>query len=127
MAGSRAWFSYVSDNGITYAVELDEDAGTLAALGFTRYTDSTPSTTLPSGYKMRYVNASQVSGNGAGFVSRQFPVGKPTSPLFTGGTSLFTINGLNYAVSSSKGEKQRRPKAANTGLVGNSSQVGGQV
>ena len=120
MAGSRAWFSYVSDNGITYAVELDEDAGTLAALGFTRYTDSTPSTTLPSGYKMRYVNASQVSGNGAGFVSRQFPVGKPTSPLFTGGTSLFTINGLNYAVSSSKGEKQRRPKAANTGLVGNS-------
>jgi len=127
MAGSRAWFNYVSDNGVAYAVELDEDAGTLAAFGFTAYTDGAPHTTLPSGYKMRYVNASQISGNGAGFVSRQFSIGTPTTQLYTGATSLFSVNNLNYAVSSSKGEKQRRPKAANTGLVGNSPTVGGQA
>ena len=126
MAGSRAWFNYVSNNGLSYAVELDEDTGKLTAFGFTPYTDSAPSTTLPSGHKMRYINASQISGNGAGFVSRQFPIGTSTTQLYTGAISVFSVNNLSYAVSSSKGEKQRRPKAANTGLVGVSSTVGGQ-
>lgn len=127
MAGSRAWFNYVSDNGITYAVELDEDTAAITGLGFTPYNDQAPSTTLPQGYKMRYINAAQVSGQGAGFVSRQIPVGIPTAPLFTGQVSSLSVNGISYAVSSSRGEKQRRPKQQNTGLIGNSSQVGGQT
>lgn len=124
MAGSRAWFNYVSDNGITYAVELDEDTGALPGLGFTRYTDGTPTTTLPSGWRMRYVNAAQTSGDGAGYVSRRVPVGTPASPIYSGTQSTFTLNGLSYAVSSNKGERQRRPKASNTGLIGPSSTVG---
>lgn len=124
MSGSRAWFNYVSDNGITYAVELDEDTGLLANAGFTRYTDGSPTTTLPSGWRMRYINAVKTSGEGAGFVSRRFPIGSSTATLYSGQTSVFNRDGETYAVSSTGGEKQRRPKQLNTGIVQSGSNVG---
>lgn len=117
MTGSRAWFNYEADNGITYAVELDEDTGTLSGLGFTRYSDSTPSTTLPQGWSMRYINAVKTSGDGAGFVSRRFPCGTTDAALYAGTSSTFTRGGDSFAVSSARGEDQRRPKALNTGLT----------
>lgn len=125
MAGSRAWYNYESDNGESYAVELDEDTGGNTALGFTPYSDQAPSTTLPAGYRMRYVNAAQTTGDGAGFVSRQFPVGDPDAAIYTGTVSVLTVNEITYAVSSSRGEKQRRPKQVNTGQIGLSNTVGG--
>lgn len=124
MSGSRAWFNYESDNGITYAVELDEDLGLLVNAGFTPYTDGTPTTTLPQGYRMRYVNAVKVSGDGAGFVSRQFAMGTTEASIYSGDVSTFTYDGETYAVSSARGEKQRRPKQLNTGLTQSGGIVG---
>lgn len=124
MAGSRAWFNYVSDNGITYAIELDENLGLLEGAGFTAYTGGTLRTLLPQGMKPRYVNAVQVDGDGGGFKSRQFPMGTAEAALYLGTASTFLYNGFQYAVSSKRGEQARLPKALPTGLTGDSQLVG---
>ena len=124
MAGSRAWYVYTDDDEEEYGVELDEDTGTLVGLGFTAYTGESALDQLPRGTFMRYINAVQTSGTGAGFRSRSFPCGADDAPLYDGTQTTFTINGLNYAVSSTRGEKSRKPTASPTGLQGTSSTVG---
>lgn len=124
MAGSRAWYNYTADNDTVYAVELDENTGSINTSGFTPYTGQVVSTTLPSGWKMRYVNAVVTNGEGAGFVSRRIPVGTRTAALYTGAQTTVTIGAQIYAVSSAIGEKQRRPKALPSGLKGLGDTVG---
>lgn len=124
MAGSRRWFVYVDDDETSSAVNLDEDIGNLADLGFTAYTGSPVLDPLPKGFKMRYVNAVQTSGTGAGFRYRSFPCGTDNAPIFSGATPTFTLNGLNYSVTSTRGERSRKPTAVNTGLTGSSPTVG---
>jgi len=124
MAGSRAWYVYVADDDTNYAVEIDEDAGALAPAGFTPYTGTPPLDLPPQGFRMRYVNAIQTSGDGAGFRSRKIYCGTADSDLFSGDVTTTTLNGLQYSVSSTRGEKQRKPTAAPTGLKGPSSTVG---
>lgn len=124
MAGSRAWFVYEDDDETQSAVQLDEDTGTLAGLGFQPYAGTPPLDPLPIGFKMRYVNAVQTTGNGAGFRYRSFPCGSADSAIYTGTTPTFTINGLTYAVTSTRGERARKPTAVNTGLTGASPTVG---
>ena len=124
MAGSRKWFIYTSDDDEDFAVELDEDTGSLPGLGFTPFVNASDVGTLPRGITMRQVNAVQTSGAGAGFRYRSFPAGTDEAPLFSGTQNTFTINGLAYSVTSTKGEKERRPTALNTGLIGNSPTVG---
>ena len=125
MAGSRAWFIYVDDDDTEYGVQLDEDTGALEELGFEPYTGTPALTQLPKGTEMRYVNAVQTTGQGAGFRNRPFPCGTPDAPAFSGDAATFEINDLSYAVTSTRGEKSRKPTATNTGLVGESSEVGG--
>ena len=117
MSGTRSWYNYLSDNGVTYAVELDGDTGNLVALGFTAYAGTAATTPLPQGWEMRHINAVKMSGEGAGFISRRFPCGKPTAPVYAGTASVLTRDEVLYAVSSTRGEKQRRPKAGETGLA----------
>lgn len=124
MAGSRSWFVYNDDDGEDWGVELDEDTGTLPGLDFTRYTGSPSLDQLPRGTHMRYINAVQTSGVGAGFRHRAFPCGTDTATLFDGTDTVFTVNGLSYAVTSTRGEKSRKPTATNTGLTGASPTVG---
>ena len=124
MAGSRAWYKYTDDDDAEYAVELDEDTGGLADLGFAAYASGDDIDLLPKGMKMRYVNATQTSGIGAGFRSRPFPCGSTEAPAFANKDATFTINGLSYVVSSTRGEKKRRAKAIATGLSGPSPTVG---
>lgn len=124
MAGSRSWFVYNDDDGENYAVELDEDTGTLAGLDFTPYTGAPTLDQLPRGTFMRYINAVQTSGTGAGFRYRSFPCGTDTSTLYDGTAATFTVNGLNYSVTSTRGERTRKPTAKNTGLQGASPTVG---
>lgn len=124
MAGSRRWYVYVGDNEDEYGVELDEDTGALEGLGFIEYTGEPPLEQLPRGTYMRYINAVQTSGAGAGFRSRSFPCGEPDAPLYDGSDTTFTVNGLNYSVSSTRGEKSRKPSAVATGLQGASPTVG---
>lgn len=125
MAGSRAWFVYVDDDEAEYGVELDEDTGSCPELGFEPYTGTPALTQLPRGTKMRYVNAIQTTGEGAGFRSRPFPCGSTEASAYTGTTPTFEVNDLSYAVTSTRGEKTRKPTATNTGLVGPSPIVGG--
>lgn len=124
MPGSRAWYVYTDDDDEQYGVELDEDTGSLVGLGFKAYTGAPALDQLPRGTFMRYINAVQTSGAGAGFRSRSFPCGTDKAPLFDGTRTTFTINGLNYAVSSTRGEKSRKPTASPTGLQGASATVG---
>lgn len=124
MAGSRAWFVYVDDDDELNAVQLDEDLGNNNAFGFEPYTANPTMDLLPKGFKMRYVNAVQTSGAGAGFRYRAFPCGTAESDIYSGDVSTFTINGLTYAVTSTRGEKGRKPVALPTGLVGSSPTVG---
>lgn len=124
MAGSRAWYVYNDDDGEDWGVELDEDTGTLAGLAFTPYTGEPDLDQLPRGKFMRYINAVQTSGTGAGFRYRSFPCGTDTAPLYDGSETTFTINGLNYSVTSTRGEKTRTPTANNSGLQGPSPTVG---
>lgn len=124
MAGSRAWFIYNDDDGENFGVELDEDTGSLAGLDFTPYTGTPPLDQLPRGTFMRYINAVQTSGAGAGFRYRSFPCGTDTAPLYDGTQTTFTVNGLNYSVTSTRGEKSRKPTANNSGLQGDSPTVG---
>lgn len=124
MAGSRSWFVYVDDDDTQSAVLLDEDTGALTGLGFQPYVGTPQLDPLPKGFKMRYVNAVQTTGAGAGFRYRAFPCGSDESAIYSGATPTFSINGLTYAVTSTRGEKSRRPTAINTGLVGASPTVG---
>ena len=124
MAGSRAWFIYNDDDGEDWGVELDEDTGNLGAFGFTPYTGSPALDQLPRGTFMRYVNAVQTSGTGAGFRYRSFPCGTDTAPAFDGSTPTFTVSGLSFTVTSTRGEKSRKPTASNSGLQGASAVVG---
>ena len=124
MAGSRAWFIYNDDDGEDYAVNLDEDTGNLEAFDFSPYTGTPPLDPPPRGFRMRYVNAVQTSGDGAGYRYRAFPCGTDTAPVYDGTQATFTVNGLSYAVTSTRGERARKPTATNTGLVGASPIVG---
>ena len=124
MAGSRRWYVYTDDDDNEWAVLLDEDTGNLQGLEFTPITTASDLDTLPRGLTMRKVNAVQTSGAGAGFRYRSFPAGTDTAPLYAGTLNVFTLNGLTYQVTSTKGEKARRPHGTNTGLVGASPTVG---
>lgn len=124
MAGSKKWFIYNDDDGENWGVELDEDTGSLVGLDFSPYTGSPSLDQLPRGKFMRYINAVQTSGSGAGFRYRSFPCGTDTAPLYDGTQTTFTVNGLNYAVTSTRGERTRQPTAQNTGLTGASPTVG---
>lgn len=125
MAGSLAFFVYVRDDGTEAAVQLDEDTGGCEELGFEPYTGAPPLELLPKGAKMRYVNTVQTTGAGAGYRGRPFPCGTPDADAFSGDAATFELNGLTHAVTSSRGERIRRPTAFNTGLDGESSEVGG--
>jgi hypothetical protein len=124
MAGSRRWYAYVDDDDEASAVMLDEDTGNLEGLGFEPYTGEPILDLLPKGFRMRYVNAVQTTGAGAGFRYRSFPCGSDDAPIYAGTTPTFEINGLTYAVTSTRGERSRKPTALNTGLTGASPTVG---
>jgi hypothetical protein len=127
MASSRKWYVYTDDKSNEWGVELDEDTGGLQGLGFTAISSATDLDTLPRGITMRSINAVQTSGSGAGFRYRKFPVGEDSATLFAGTSNTFTINGLNYTVTSVRGEKARKPYGENTGLVGQSPTVGESI
>lgn len=124
MAGSRRWYVYTDDDNTESAVMLDEDTGALDGLGFTVYSGEPVLDLLPKGFKMRYVNAVQTTGAGSGFRYRSFPCGSDDADIYSGATSTFTHNGLSYAVTSTRGERSRKPTVLNTGLVGTTPTVG---
>lgn len=124
MAGSRSWFIYEDDDENQYAVEMDEDLAGVEGSGFVAYSGAEALTLPPKGLRMRYVNAVQTSGSGAGYRSRRVFCATTEATLYGGTTTTFELNGLNYSVTSKRGERARIPTATNTGLVGESNTVG---
>jgi hypothetical protein len=119
MAGSKAWFDYVSDNGTTYAIEQDESNA--VAAGMTPLT-SAASPKVPSGMQPRYVNVLHAASGSR----RRQVVGSTAADLWTGVATSVTLKNyahataeaVAFAVTSKIGEKQTRlPNVADTGLL----------
>lgn len=111
--GSRRWFQYNGDRGLTYAVQLDESTYENADLGFGgveagadgpvangRVIAATGSLPLA----MRYVNLAHV--NTDGYTERRTAyVGSLTAPAFNGSISVVTIDGVDWSISSTRGQR----------------------
>ena len=111
MAGSIKWMVYTTDQGEALAVKCDESNGNLA--GFQDYeAGSGAAEVMPRGFKMRGVNL--ISENG--LARRRLHVGSVTNGLFTGDTAGVALNGIQYQVTSTFGEKRPRPFALDTAL-----------
>jgi len=112
MAGSLKDMIYTADDGSKFFVRIDESNG--EAAGFADVTEAgVPSVGLPRGLQMRYVNAISVTNPR----TKRLYVGTATNDLFTGATSVIGIDGENFVVSSSRGEKRRRARNVDTGLT----------
>lgn len=122
MAGSQKYFKYTADNGVTYAVRLDESNAELEDTGFTDLTDTDDGLTeLPKGLKMRYVNCI----NSATGAARKIYCGLNTAERFiSGGIILLSLIGnvagagafLPFRITKAVGELSRLVNPIDTGL-----------
>lgn len=103
LLGERNWYLYTADNGNQYSYFTDADLG--AAVGAT-LDDSNQ--TLPRGLKPRGVNCQDADGN-----KKFVIVPSTTSTVWTtDGASTLTIDGVNFTVTSKRGERIRIPNNA---------------
>lgn len=107
MSGSIKWMNYTADDGTLYAVRIDESNG--EAGGFLDYTGTADGGIIPRGFKMRYVNA--VSSTG---IARKFYIGTADNALYVSGGTI-TSGGVDFVVSSKRGESSVIPRAADSG------------
>jgi hypothetical protein len=119
MTGSKRFFNYVTDAGVTSAAELDEsNSKAVATPGAALFPAVfTVAPLLPSGIKKRYVNAFNV---GLPAQKRRFFVGTLTvfNAISAGGTIAVTdpvAGNSTWQVTSSRGEKSRIPYVGDTG------------
>jgi hypothetical protein len=75
MAGSLARFAYISDDGTTYSIRMDNSNG--LAVGNTL---NAVAADLPRTYRPRYVLATDTSDGS----HRKLVIGDPANPLFVG-------------------------------------------
>lgn len=119
--GSRRWFGYTSDDGTTWAVELDESKYEgVTALGF----GGVDSAAAAAGriirsnkpLAMRYVNASAVNGDGE-TVRQKFYCGQAGASAFTNAVGSIVYDGLTYAISGAVGERRVIVPAFDTAIT----------
>lgn len=118
MAGSLRWFSYVADNGASYAVFRDESNTEVVNRPSEHSGVSIPTNPLPNNIIPRSVRIKQPSG----FAARDIIVLSPSRFAEINGTSAFLIgdgdidSGVTFTVTSKNGEKVTRiPVTADTG------------
>lgn len=111
--GSRRWFQYEGDRGLTYAVQLDESTYENPAFGF-EGVQAGPDGPVANGrviaatgrlpITLRYVNLARV--NSDNFTERRTAyVGSIDAPAFNGSTSTVTIDGVVWSISSTRGQQ----------------------
>lgn len=123
--GSRRWFQYLSDNNLSYAVELDESTYEVAELGMTRVTPGAAGPVangrilqVSAGrpLSMRYANLARTDGDGRRVTKRVF-IGLLTTQLWQRALSQVTINGEVWTVTSTVGERAAFVPATDTGII----------
>lgn len=103
MSGSRRWFNYESDNGVNYAVELDESNAESNIGGIRLCGDLQAGTPLfPGRAKKRYVNTISTADPN---VRRIFWIGEPTvfNALVEG--DAIADGAVTYSILSKRGEQ----------------------
>jgi hypothetical protein len=106
--GSRKWFDYVSDDGTTYAVELDESNAESLDLGFVAATVSQPVLGQGDrGLRMRRLSCVRQDADSRS-VRRQFPVGTLTAYNAALAAGSVTVSGETYQISKGFGEEAKQ-------------------
>ncbi len=119
MAGSRVWFTYLTDIGFTYAVFLDKSNYQGTDLGFSRIASGLPYQVLPKNIQMRYCWA----------YDSEAPARRRRFYLGTTGAYTLRYNNrvivaprysqgdvANWIITTFRGEKSRLPYSGETGL-----------
>lgn len=121
--GSRRWFEYEDNRGLTYAVQLDESIYETADLGFANVTAGADgpqangrviAATGRLPLRMRYINVSRVTSEGV-TERNSFYVGNPDAPIASGASLTVTVDGVVWNLSSSRGEQLQLVPATDTG------------
>lgn len=100
LLGDRSWYLYTADNGNQYCYLTDADLAT--SVGATLNDENQ---TLPRGLKPRGVNCQDADGN-----KKFVIVPSLTSTVWTeDGSSTLSIDGVNFTVTSKRGERARIP------------------
>lgn len=108
--GERATFAYTSETGQVYNMVLDNSVG--AGVGNPYSTDaSLPglSASAQRPIRPRYINVEDVA---TGNIKKRIVVCNPSNAFFQGTDSTLTINGVEFVVTSSRGEQRVRYKLA---------------
>ena len=116
MAGSRRWFGYETDFGVTFNVELDESNAESNNLGFGSIDTNAPAikVTAKRPVQMRKVYAQQVAAPNA---KRQFYVGSVTALAAIVTSGSLTVGGEAYTVTGYAGESVTIVPDRDTGLT----------
>lgn len=103
--GSRKWMGYTANDGTVLGVKIDESNG--EQLGFVDVTDTNVGDMqpLPSGFKMRYLNCVLVGGTNNETIRRKFNVGTLAAFNAAIAARKITIDGEDWGISSTRGEK----------------------
>ena len=114
MVGSKTWFTYTTDAGTNYAIELDRSNTTAVNAGAPGGA-GLPVAALPRNIKPRYALFSSADG----FTRRRVVILTPADLAALTPSTSFTPQGTNAVVtlSFSRGEQTRIPKAVDTGLT----------
>lgn len=118
MAGSRRWFTYVTDGGTSYAINLDESNTELANGAAANVSVLGLVASVPKNVTPRYVLFKDASGN----YSRRV-VGLTVASfnaLTAASTLTFPVEGaagVDMAPSFKRGESIRIPATVDTGLL----------
>jgi hypothetical protein len=111
--GSKRWFEYKDDDGLGYAVQLDESTSEATALGFSAISAITRNerrfllagATIP--LEMRYVLLVQrTPAAGEKAARRKVYVGSLGATIWANGNNVITLDGIAWNVTRKIGESR---------------------
>lgn len=106
--GERRTFEYVSETGQSYNMVLDNSVG--AGVGNAYSSDaSLPglSASAQRPIRPRYINVEDVA---TGNIKKRIVICSPSNAFYQGTDTTLTINGVDFVVTSSRGEQRIRYK-----------------
>lgn len=111
---SKKKMIYLSDDGLSYWTNIDENIG--EAMGFSDFTDVSTAPEKPSSLRMRTVSFADSTNK----VKGSYPVGNPTEPIFVVGGTIKVARkgsalGVVCSVLGAQGEKRQLASGQDTG------------